>query len=220
MACRKNSQLVLAGDRGGLAWPPPAGDPAAAAMPAVTISIDDPRASDVRALVARHLEFATSHKPPGDIHALDVAGLLDPAVTVFSCRADGSLLAVGALKRLDRRHAELKSMHTAEAARGRGIGRAMLAHLIGVARDRGIRCLSLKTGSQPAFAPARSLYASAGFTPCAPFSSYQPSHSSTFMTLSLDCRAAVAPSGRHEAPLRARRPIGVQPPATSRRQQL
>jgi putative acetyltransferase len=162
-------------------------------MPEVTIAVDDPRASDVRAMVERHLEFAASHKPPGDIDALDAAGLLDPAVTVFSCRADGALLAVGALKRLGVRHAELKSMHTAEVARGRGIGRAMCAHLIGAARDHGIRRLSLKTGSQPAFAPAWSPYASAGFTPCAPFSNYRPSPSSTFMTLSLDRPAAVAP---------------------------
>ena len=189
-----------------------ASDPAAAAMPEVTIAVDDPRASDIRALVARHLEFAASHKPPEDIHALDVAGLLDPAVTVFSCRAGGALLAVGALKRLGARHAELKSMHTAEAARGRGIGRAMLAHLIGVARDRGIRCLSLKTGSQPAFAPARSLYAGAGFTPCAPFSNYRPSPGSTFLTLSLDRPAPAAPPCRREAPLPARRRDPVQLP--------
>lgn len=157
------------------------------AVPVVEISIDDPRASDVRRLVERHLEFAMSHKPPGDIHALDVAGLLDPAVTFFSYRAGGELLAVGALKLLDRHRAELKSMHTAEAARGRGIGRAMVAHLIANARDRGFRRVSLKTGSQSAFAPARSLYTSAGFTPCAPFGGYRPSRDSTFMTLSLDC---------------------------------
>jgi len=165
-------------------------DEAGVAVPEVTISIDDPQADDVRELVERHLEFAVSHQPPGDIHALDVAGLLDPAVTMFTCRAGGELLAVGALKRLDRRHAELKSMHTAEAARGRGIGRAMLTHLIGVARDRGFRRVSLKTGSQSAFAPARSLYGRAGFTPCGPFSNYRPSRASTFMTLSLEGRTA------------------------------
>jgi putative acetyltransferase len=158
---------------------------AGVATPEVTISIDDPRASDVRGLVERHLEFARSHKPPGDVHALAADGLLDPAITFFSYRAGGELLAVGALRRLDRRHAELKSMHTAEAARGRGIGRAMVAHLIGVARDRGFGRVSLKTGSQPAFAPARSLYTSAGFTPCGPFGDYRPSRHSTFMTLSL-----------------------------------
>ena len=69
------------------------------------------------------------------------------AVTVFSFRRDGELLAVGALKRLDARHVELKSMHTAESARRRGIGRAMVEHLLGVARDRGFRQFSLETGS-------------------------------------------------------------------------
>ena len=131
--------------------------------------------------------FAHEHTPPQDVHALDTGGLLDPSVAFFSYRAAGQLLAVGALKQLDRRHAELKSMHTAQAARGRGIGRTMLTHLIGVARDRGFRRVSLKTGSQAAFAPARSLYASAGFTPCGPFGGYRLSRHSTFMTLLLDC---------------------------------
>ena len=69
------------------------------------ISIDDPRAVDVRALLERHLEFTDSHSPPEDVHALDVADLLGPAVTFFSCRLDGELLAVGALRQLDDRQA-------------------------------------------------------------------------------------------------------------------
>jgi putative acetyltransferase len=150
------------------------------------ISVDDPRARDVRALLERHLAFTNATSPPEDMHALDVDGLLDPAVTFFSFRRDGELLGVGALKQLDAGHAELKSMHTTAAARGRGIGRAMLAHLVGVARDRGCSRVSLETGSMPAFAPARSLYASAGFIPCEPFASYTPSPNSTFMTLSLN----------------------------------
>ena len=154
-------------------------------MPEGKISIDDPRGEDVRVLLERHLAFANAHSPPEDVHALDVDALLDAAVTFFSFRLDGELLGVAALKRLDRRHAELKSMHTAEAARGRGIGRAMVDHLISVARDRGFRRVSLETGSQPAFAPARSLYAAAGFRLCGPFGDYAPSPSSTFMTMSL-----------------------------------
>lgn len=149
------------------------------------IAVDDPHASDVRELLERHLEFARSTSPPEDTHALDVAGLLDPAVTFFSFRRAGELLAVGALKRLDPGHAELKSMHTAQAARGLGVGRAMLGHLIAVARDRGFARLSLETGSMAAFAPARALYASAGFRPCEPFGAYRPSRHSTFMTLTL-----------------------------------
>jgi putative acetyltransferase len=149
------------------------------------ITADDPRASDIRDLLARHLEFARSVTPPGHVHALDVDGLLDPAVAFFSFRRDGELLAVGALKQLDAGHAELKSMHTAAHARGAGIGRAVLAHLIGVARDRGCSRVSLETGSMPAFGPARALYASAGFTPCGPFGDYPPSPTSSFMTLPL-----------------------------------
>jgi putative acetyltransferase len=82
-------------------------------------------------------------------------------------------------------------MHTAQEARGKGIGRAMLDHLIGVARDRGCRRVSLETGTMAAFAPARSLYASAGFVPCGPFAEYRPSPHNTFMTLSLGPAAAV-----------------------------
>jgi putative acetyltransferase len=150
------------------------------------ISVDDPRASDVRQLLERHLAHARSNTRPEDVYALDVDALMDPAVTLVSFRVDGELLGVGALKQLDRQHAELKSMHTAAAARGRGIGRAILDHLIDVARARGCHRVSLETGSQPAFAPARSLYAQAGFRPCGPFGAYPPSPSSTFMTLSLN----------------------------------
>jgi putative acetyltransferase len=150
------------------------------------ISIDDPRADDVRELLERHLAFANEHSPPEDVHALDIDGLLDPAVSFFSFRLNAQLLGVGALKRLDRHHAELKSMHTAEAARRRGIGQAMVDHLIGVARDRGFRRVSLETGTMHAFAPARSLYATSGFVPCGPFGEYRESPNSTFMTRLLE----------------------------------
>jgi putative acetyltransferase len=150
------------------------------------ISIDDPRTDDVRRLLERHLALMNSQSPPEDVHALDLTGLLDPAVTVYSFRRDGELLGIGALKVLDEDHAELKSMHTAEEARGRGVGRAIVDHLIGVARDLGVLRVSLETGSMSAFAPARALYARVGFTPCGPFGDYTPSPNSTFMTLSLN----------------------------------
>ena len=147
------------------------------------IEADDPRADDVRRLLAAHLAFANEHSPPEDVHALDVSGLLDPAVSFFSFRLDGQLLGVGAIKRLDAHHAELKSMHTAAAARRNGVGRAMVDHLIGVARDGGFLRLSLETGTMQAFEPARSLYATVGFVPCGPFDAYVPSPNSTYMTL-------------------------------------
>jgi putative acetyltransferase len=154
-------------------------------VPTVEIAVDDPNARDVRELLRRHLQFAEANTPPEDVHALDVDQLVDPAVTFYSYRRDGELLAVGALKQLDGRHAELKSMHTAAAARGRGIGRAMVEHLIGVARDHGFGRVSLETGSTQAFAAARSLYLQAGFTPCGPFGDYPPGRGNTFMTLAL-----------------------------------
>jgi putative acetyltransferase len=149
------------------------------------ITIDDPRAPDVRALLGMHMEHMKSQSPPENVFALTVTGLLDPAVTLYSYRRDGQLLGIGALKDLGDRHGELKSMHTAQAARRNGVGRAMLAHLIDVARERGCRLLSLETGSMAGFAPARALYARAGFTDCGAFADYAPSRYSTFMQLRL-----------------------------------
>jgi putative acetyltransferase len=146
------------------------------------IAVEDPRAEDIRALLRVHLEWARAQTPPEDAHALDLDGVLDPAVTFFALRRDGNLLAIGALKRLDDTHLELKSMHTVESARGTGLGRAMLERLLTVASQRGATRVSLETGAQPVFEPARSLYASAGFVECEPFAEYVPSRNSTFMT--------------------------------------
>ena len=150
------------------------------------IAQDDPRAGDVTALLARHLAFAHATTAPEDVFALDVDGLADPAVSFFSYRAeDGTVLGVGALKRLDAAHAEIKSMHTAEEARGRGVGGAMVEHLVAVARERGFARVSLETGAGPAFAPARALYARAGFAPCGAFGAYLPSGNSAYMSRTL-----------------------------------
>ena len=145
----------------------------------------DPRTDEVRELIGRHMRFTGGATPAEFAFALDHDQLVDREVTLFGLRVDGQLLAVGALKRLDEAHAELKSMHTAEEARGRGFGRRMLEHLLATARARGYRRVSLETGSNDDFAPARALYASAGFTPCPPFGGYQASEWNTFMTLDL-----------------------------------
>ncbi len=146
----------------------------------------DPRDERVRELVERHLVFGRSFTPLEDAHALEVEELLDPAIVLFAARAAGEVLAIGALKEVGPGEGELKTMHTAEAARGRGIGRAMLDHLLAEARRRGYRRVSLETGTMDAFAPARALYEGAGFVPCPPFGAYRESWNSLYLTLSLD----------------------------------
>ncbi len=149
------------------------------------IAREDPRSPDVRALLERHLAFCNLHSPPEDVHALDIDALLDPAVTFVGCRDGDALLGVGALKRLGERHAEIKSMHTAAAARGRGVARELLAHLVGLARAQDYERISLETGTMAAFAPARELYSSAGFEPCGRFADYPESPNSTYMAIDL-----------------------------------
>jgi putative acetyltransferase len=152
----------------------------------LVVGVDNADSADVRELLDEHLAFAREHSPPEDVHALDIAGLLAENMSFFSIRDAGELLGVGALKQLDELHAEIKSMHTAQAARRRGVGRAMVDHLLAVARARGCRRVSLETGSAAAFAPARALYASVGFETCEPFAEYGPSPNSVCMTLELD----------------------------------
>ncbi len=149
------------------------------------VGSDDPTSADVQALLDGHLTLMRATSPPEDVHALDASGLREEGVSFFSVRADGELLGVGALKHLDPDHAELKSMHTAQAARRKGVARAMLEHLIATARERGYTRVSIETGSMAAFGPARALYSSAGFEDCGPFGHYVHSPHSVFMTLNL-----------------------------------
>lgn len=163
------------------------GSPDITDRPGLAIAGDDPRRPDVRVLLELHLAFGHEHSPPQDVHALDVDGLLRPTITFVSARDPGGrLLAVGALQHLDAGHVELTSMHTAAVARGRGVGRAVLTHLLAVARARGCTRVSLETGSMDAFAPARSLYLREGFRPCPPYAGYVDSPHSAFFTLELD----------------------------------
>lgn len=146
---------------------------------------DDLTAPAVRDLIAEHLDemFATS--PPESVHALPLASLESPDVTVWSAWDGDEVLGCGALKELDASHGEVKSMRTRAAARGRGVGAAILATILAEARARGYQRLSLETGSEKHFAPARRLYARHGFEQCPPFADYTDDPNSVFMTRSL-----------------------------------
>ncbi len=154
-------------------------------MAELAMKQEDPRTPDVTALLRAHLQFAAEQSPEEHVHALDIGGLLDESVTFFSARDDGLLLGVGALKMLDDSHGELKSIHTAERARGRGVGRAVVDHLVDVARGRGVTRLSLETGTMEAFAPSRALYKSVGFEVSEPFGDYWENEYSVCMTMEL-----------------------------------
>ena len=144
--------------------------------------LDDPRVIE---LLQTHLARARAETARGSAHALDVSGLRSPEVTFWSAWEGDALAGVGALKVLSAEHGEVKSMHTAEAMRRRGIGGAILRHIIAAARARGMSRLSLETGSWPYFAPARALYAKHGFVACAPFGDYRPDPNIVFMTRAL-----------------------------------
>ncbi len=149
------------------------------------IEIDDPARPDVHALLEEHLRNMHELSPPESVHALDVSKLKVPGITFWSVRDEGTLVGCGALKELDPDHAEVKSMRTPQDLRRRGAGRAVLRHIIAVARDRGYRRLSLETGTVEAFLPAQRLYQSEGFEFCGPFADYRLDPHSVFMTLVL-----------------------------------
>jgi putative acetyltransferase len=153
--------------------------------------LDDPR---VVALLQLHLTRARAETAPGSAHALDLSGLRTPEVTFWSVWEGNELLGVGALKRLTTEHGEVKSMHTAEAARRRGVGSALVRHIMSEARTRGMRRLSLETGSWPYFLPARELYARHGFVECGPFGDYREDPNSVFMTVELEPQGQSAPA--------------------------
>lgn len=145
----------------------------------------DPGETGVRALILAQLEFGQALNPPEDVHALPPEGLVGPGVALFAAYEGEEVLAIGALVRLDDEHGELKAMHTAAAARGRGLGRAMLDRLLAEARARGYRRVSLETGAMDNFIPARALYESVGFVRCPPFADYVVSRYSVYMSLPL-----------------------------------
>jgi putative acetyltransferase len=149
------------------------------------IAVADPSAPDVRAVLDRHLAFAREVTPLEHVHALDTGAWSDPDLTLFGARRDGTLMGIGAIRRLDDSHAELKAMHTRQEARGQGVGQAMLGHLLRVAEARGYQRVSLETGTAAAFAAARRLYLKAAFYPCGPFGSYTVNPHSVCMTLAL-----------------------------------
>jgi putative acetyltransferase len=133
-------------------------------------------------ILQAHWLFCTSSTPIEHVYALDASKLFSPDITVFGARINGELVGVGAIRKLDAHHAELKSMHTLAKSRGSGVGRAMVAHIEDFARSSGIERMSLETGTNEAFKPARELYKYLGYNSCDAFGDYVLSEDNMCMT--------------------------------------
>jgi putative acetyltransferase len=149
------------------------------------IEVDDLSRPQVHELLAAHLAGMRATSPQESAHALDLDGLRQPDVTLWSAWDGDALMGCGALRMLDDRNGEVKSMRTAEAFLRRGVAAAMLEHVLTVARERGLDRVSLETGSGDGFAAAHKLYARSGFLQCGPFGDYTDDPFSRFFTLAL-----------------------------------
>ena len=139
----------------------------------------------VLALLGEHLRGMADHSPPESIHALDVDGLKAPDITFWTMRDGDEVVGCIALKQLDDRHGEIKSMRTSSVHLRKGVAAALLEHLMAEARRRSYARLSLETGSGAGFDAAHTLYRKYGFEYCGPFADYRDDPFSRFMTLEL-----------------------------------
>lgn len=151
----------------------------------MNIEIDDLSRPAIHALLNEHMQSMYALSPPESVHAMDLEKLRRPEITFWSAWEGELLLGCGALKAMSATQGEIKSMRTPENLRRKGAGRAILAHIIEVARTRGYERLSLETGNMAAFTPAHKLYESFGFSFCGPFGDYIDDPNSVFMTLQL-----------------------------------
>jgi putative acetyltransferase len=149
------------------------------------IELDDLSRPSVVALLAEHLRSMYELSPPDQVFAFDASKLKAPDVSFWTAWNGGLLLGCAALRELSSTQGEIKSMRTPRARRRTGAGRALLGHIIDVARSRRYQVLYLETGRHIAFAPAQTLYRSAGFQRCGPFAAYRENGNSVFMSLSL-----------------------------------
>ena len=121
-------------------------------MTGYAIHEDDLSGPEIAELLAFHLSEMHRHSPMESVHAMPIGRLRDTDVTFWTLWDGEALAGCGALKEINGEHGELKSMRTAPEFLRRGVGKAILQHLIAEGRRRGYRRLSLETGRPTAFA--------------------------------------------------------------------
>jgi putative acetyltransferase len=148
----------------------------------IVIRTEKSLTDELAQVLQAHWLFCTSSTPIEHVYALNASKLFSPDITVFGARINGELIGVGAMRKLDVVHAELKSMHTLAKSRGLGVGKAIVAHIEDFARSSGIERISLETGTNEAFKPARELYKTLGYKSCEAFGDYVLSEDNMCMT--------------------------------------
>lgn len=149
------------------------------------IRVDDLSNRQTLDLVRLHLEEMHANSPPGSVFALDLTDLQAAGVTVWTAWIGDSVAGIGALRDLGDATGEVKSMRTNPSFLRQGVAAAILEHIIGVARSRGMTRLSLETGSGDSFEPALALYRQRGFVDGEAFADYKRSSFNQFLHLSL-----------------------------------
>ena len=148
----------------------------------LTIRDDDLSGPEITQLLRGHRSAAVANSPPGAAHALDLAALKRPEVTVWSAWYGDQLAGCGGLREISKTHAEVKAMHTAASHVRKGVATTLLHHMMSIARERGYKRLSLETGKSEEFRPAREFYKRFDFLPCPPFGDYVDDGFSVCMT--------------------------------------
>ena len=146
------------------------------------IQVDNLESAEVERLLQEHHDDMLKHSPPESVHALDLSSLKAPDVTFWTAWINGELAGCGALKKLNEKHAEIKSMRTSQQFLRKGVAAKLLAHMLNTAKTQSFAKISLETGTKNAFIPAQKLYKSFGFQECQPFSNYKEDPYSLFLT--------------------------------------
>ena len=149
------------------------------------IIIDDLSGKEIAEFLEEHINDMKAVSPPESKHALNLEGLRKAEITFWTVMDGEKIGGCGAIKELNKQHAEIKSMRTSTSLRGKGIAAMLLNHIINESKLRGYQRLSLETGSMAFFDPARKLYTKFSFNYCSPFASYKEDVNSVFMTKEL-----------------------------------
>jgi putative acetyltransferase len=160
----------------------------------ITFAIEDPGSPDavrlMEALVRDMLARYDEETWPGPVVP---RACVPPRGAFVVARSAGRAVGCGGYQRVAPGVAELKRMWVDPGARGRGIARALVAHLEGLARAAGYGAMRLESGtSQP---EALRLYERAGYVRAAtPWGIYVEDTRSVYLEKALGDEADTAPA--------------------------